>query len=385
METLILGWYVLAETGSVRLLVLFGALQFLGALVSPLFGVAGDRIGHRNLLCITRAIYAVLAAALMILAFTGALTPTRVLAIAALAGLIRLSDMALRNTLIAHTMTAARLMGALALSRATNDSARIAGPLAGAALVAAFGMGPAYAVILCLYASSFGLTLGVSAARASGATTGATAPSSPWGDLRHVVAYVWSKPELLAALSLAFLTNLLAYPFVMGLLPFVAREIYGVGQTGLGTLVASFAVGSLTGSIILSMNRAPLRPARTMLFASAAWFLLTIAFAHIQSMAAGAIVLALAGFAQSLCMVPLVAVMLRSSGGEIRGRVMGVRMLAVWGLPLGLMIAGPLIDSAGFTVTATLYAVTGLAFTLLIAVRWRDSLWRAAALANARL
>lgn len=81
---------------------------------------------------------------------------------------------------------------------------------------------------------------------------------------------MWSKPELLAALSLAFLANLLAYPFVIGLLPFVAKEIYGVGQTGLGTLAASFAIGALTGSMVLGMNRVPLRPARTMLLATTA-------------------------------------------------------------------------------------------------------------------
>ena len=41
METLILGWYVLVETHSVLWLTVFGALQYLGTLVAPLFGVAG--------------------------------------------------------------------------------------------------------------------------------------------------------------------------------------------------------------------------------------------------------------------------------------------------------------------------------------------------------
>src|SRR6478735_10007718 len=65
METLMLGWYVLVETGSVLLLTLFGALQFAGTLVAPLFGLMGDRIGHRNLLCIMRTAYATLAILLM--------------------------------------------------------------------------------------------------------------------------------------------------------------------------------------------------------------------------------------------------------------------------------------------------------------------------------
>ena len=55
---LILGWYVLVETGSVLLLTLFGALLFVGTLIAPMLGVASDRIGPRNLLCAMRAVYA---------------------------------------------------------------------------------------------------------------------------------------------------------------------------------------------------------------------------------------------------------------------------------------------------------------------------------------
>ena len=60
METLILGWYVLVESGSVQWLTAFGALMFHGTLLSPMLGVIGDRIGHRNLLCCMRAAYLLL-------------------------------------------------------------------------------------------------------------------------------------------------------------------------------------------------------------------------------------------------------------------------------------------------------------------------------------
>ena len=43
------------------LLTLFGSLQYFGTLVAPVFGMAGDRLGHRNMLCAMRAGYAVLA------------------------------------------------------------------------------------------------------------------------------------------------------------------------------------------------------------------------------------------------------------------------------------------------------------------------------------
>jgi len=75
MEMLILGWYVLVETGSVLLLTLFASLNYVGTLIAPMFGVVGDRIGHRDLLAMMRATYAVLAATLMTLALTGWLSP----------------------------------------------------------------------------------------------------------------------------------------------------------------------------------------------------------------------------------------------------------------------------------------------------------------------
>jgi hypothetical protein len=55
---------------------------------------------------------------------------------------------------------------------------------------------------------------------------------------------------------------------------------------------------------------------------------------------------------------------------------MGVRMLAIYSLPLGLLAAGLLIGWIGFRATASLYAVVGLIFTVLIAVKWRASLWQ---------
>ena len=75
METLILGWYVLVETNSVVMLTMFGALLYGGTLIAPIVGVWSDRIGHRNMLSGMRAIYALVAATLMTLAFTGSAEP----------------------------------------------------------------------------------------------------------------------------------------------------------------------------------------------------------------------------------------------------------------------------------------------------------------------
>jgi hypothetical protein len=80
----------------------------------------------------------------------------------------------------------------------------------------------------------------------------------------------------------------------------------------------------------------------------------------------------------------MAAMILRTSDVPLRGRVMGIRMLAIYGNLPGLLISGPLIARFGYPVTATLYCAFGIASTLLIAVCWRSHLWRRDALANRR-
>jgi MFS family permease len=379
METLILGWYVLVETGSVLLLTVFAALQYLGTLIAPLLGVMSDRLGHRNVLCAMRAIYTVLAATLMAIAFAGSPSPAAVLVIVALNGIVRPSDLGVRIALVAHTMPADQLIGAMSVSRLTQDSARIAGALVGAGLFAAFGMGPAYVAIAGFYGAGALLTLGVATPKPGPAIDVAVPePRSPWRDLAEGIAHVRTTPRLLAAMWLAFLLNLTAYPLSNGLLPYVARDIYRLDQTGLGYLVASFAFGALLGSIVLSLAGGRVALPRLMIVSTAAWYAMLIVFAHAGSVAGGIVCLVLAGFAQSFCMVGLAVMLMSTSAIRFRGRVMGVRMLAIYSLPVGLISAGALVGRIGFPATVTLYAAVGLAVMLAIAVHWRADIWRSA-------
>src|ERR1051325_2420159 len=374
MENLVLGWYILVTTGSVLALTLYWALQYLGTLLAPAFGMAGDRLGQRTIIAAMRAAYAVLAAAVTVLAFAGALDPIYVFIIAALSGLIRPSDMGMRNALVAETMPADRLMPTMGISRATADSARIAGALAGAGLFAVFGLGPVYLAITLFYALGFLFTLGV-AGRPIRRGPAETVRQSPWRELKEGLAYVWDTPCSLAAMWLAFLVNLTAFPLTSGLLPYVAKDLYGLGQTGLGTLVASPAFGALLGSVAVSLAGRVIRPARMMILFALAWYLALLLFVQMPGPAGGRLALILAGFMQSLSLVPMSVMLLTSAGERFRGRVMGVRMLAIYGVPIGLMLAGGLIERIGFVWAASLYCIIGLGLTLSIALYWHAALW----------
>ena len=98
-----------------------------------------------------------------------------------------------------------------------------------------------------------------------------------------------------------------------------------------------------------------------MLICACAWFALLLVFVQVASPVLGRGALVLAGIAQSLSMVPLSTMLLKSAGPKFRGRVMGVRMLAIYGLPIGLLVAGTLIPWIGFRATASAYCLLGLA------------------------
>lgn len=376
MENLALGWFILVETESVALLGLFASLQFLGTLLAPALGLASDRLGHRDMLGAMRACYLLLAAALLALIAAGELGAWHAFLLAGLAGLMRPSDIGLRNVLIGATVPPERLMGAMGLSRLTADMARLFGALAGAGLVVWLGMAAVYVAVVLLYAVGALFTFGIERAPPA-------APRASQGGMGEALREVWNTPPQLAAMSFAFLVNLTAFPFLLGLLPYLAKEVYGLDQAGLGWLMASAAAGCIAASLLLSRLQGAVRPGRFVVGFALAWQMATAALGLSGEAAVGLTLLFLIGLLQGLCIVPMAVMQLRNAPPELRGRIMGLRTLAVYGLPIGLWIAGPLIERIGFGPTAMLYGGLGGMVTLALLLRWRRHLWPAEAPANA--
>ena len=384
METLVLGWYILVETGSVVMLTMFGALLFLGTLLSPMLGVVADRIGQRRLLSILRTLYVILSSVVVLVILLDKLTPELVLVIALLSGLVRPSEHGTRTSLMASLVPAALLLTATSLTRTTVDSARVVGALVGSGLFAVVGIAATYLVILVLFCVGLVFTLAISiqTSEEQGGRLRETSRFAPWKELREGLGYVWRTPHLRAAIWIAVLVNFTAFPLPIGLLPYVARETFGTDQTGLGYLMAGFAIGSLSGSIILGLMGHKVRPARAMIFFALVWHIVLAVFLCVDQLALGIILMGLTGLAHNLSMVPLVGLLMRTADPAFRGRVMGARMLAIYTLPVSLVVAGWLIERIGFNETMGLYMLIGIALTILIARRWRESLLRKDAVAN---
>jgi hypothetical protein len=172
------------------------------------------------------------------------------------------------------------------------DSARVARALAGGGLVAILGMGRAFELVVLFYVLGLLLTFGINVPVKAGKRR--TPPArAPLRDLAEGARAVWRTPTQLAAMILAFQVNLTAFPFTLGLLPYIARDVYATTQAGLGYLVATVAMGGIVASLLLSLIGRTVRPARMVVIFSLVWHALLIAFGQITHLAGGLVLLPL--------------------------------------------------------------------------------------------
>tara|TARA_A100001037_G_C14837839_1_gene495129 strand:- start:349 stop:690 length:342 start_codon:yes stop_codon:yes gene_type:complete len=102
------------------------------------------------------------------------------------------------------------------------------------------------------------------------------------------------------------------------------------------------------------------------------WHVLIIVMGQLEGLLSGLVMITLIGAAQSFAMIAMAVLLLSTAQEAYRGRVSGVRMLAVYGLPMGLLLGGVLIEWLGVPTTFTLYGASGLVVVLIIALRWPE-------------
>jgi predicted MFS family arabinose efflux permease len=369
MEILILGWYVLVETDSAFLLALIGVARFGGTLLTPFIGSIADRLPRKSMLIAVRGLFATFAFILMTLAWAGVLAPWQAFVAATLTGLFRPADFMLRQSLIADSVPTNALMNAMAFTRTTLDSARIVGAIAGASLMATLGIGTAYLCITIFYVISTLASLGI---QAQGRTAqGDGGRPRPLRDLAAGIRYMYTSRRIQLLLGLAFVVNLSGLCITGGLLPLVARDVYGMTEIGLGFLLAAFASGALVGSVLIATMLRAVRGEKLMLSCFFGMHAVMVWFALNEQPNLGFGLLAVIGLLSSFVMVPLSSVLLIATRAEFRARIMGLRQLAVVGLPLGLLLAGGLVEPFGVGPTLAFIASIGLVSGVVLIIAWR--------------
>jgi len=356
-------WLVFQLTNSAFLLGVVGFLSSIPIFLLSLFGgVLADRLNKRNILIVTQIIFMLLAFVLGLLTQVKLITPTQIMLIALLNGVVMAFDAPSRQSMVVELVGKTHLFNAIALNSVAFNSSRIIGPAIAGILVATIGMSGCFylnaisflAVIIALWTIKI---------QHSGHYIQS---KSAWEDLKEGLIFVRGHRLILALVSMVAVVSLFGVAYII-LMPIFADQVLKVGVNGLASLMSVSGFGALVGALILARLgdfkfKGKLLSFSTLLF-SVSLIIFALSKMYWLSLAA----MFLVG-GTSVTSVALVNTILQVRvEDKFRGRVMGVFMITFAGfMPFGNLLAGSLAQALGVSFSVMLGGSICLAFFIFI-------------------
>lgn len=358
-----LAWLALQLGGSG--LALGGVLTAAGvprALFMLVGGALSDRVSPRTLMLVSNAARALLVGAMALLVLRGAAQLWQLYALALLFGLVDAIFHPALRTIVPLLVDEERLPAGNALLQGTAQLAALLGPALAGVVVAALGSGVAFAVDAGSFAvATLALWLVRSNRRVDRAREGAANASDPahgsfLATIVEGVRYALRDPVLRAMLLLiAAVDFAFVGPFTVGVAA-LADQRFAASAAGFGIMLAAWGGGALLGTVVAGSRRPPRRRGRLTLLIVGPLGLGLALLGVAPTLPLAALLIAAMGLGSGLINVMLIAWLQARSEPALRGRVMGMVMLASQGLaPLSYALAGALVDLH----TAIMFAAAG--------------------------
>ena len=340
--------YVL--THSAALVGLLGIVE-LGPLIaaSLLGGAAADRVDRRRVLLGAQVAVAAIAGAL---ALAAALGPPPVALVFLLAGLLAGAsavDNVTRAAVVPTLAGTLRLRSALSITFGLNQVCAVVGPGVGGLLIAASGVGSAYAILT----GAFVLTLAITALLRPMPALERHEHPPVLRSIAEGLRFVRRNRALVGS----FAIDLSAMTFGMprALFAVLSLTVYHAGAAGTGLLYASVSAGATVAALTTGWLEHANRLGRIVIGAVCVWGLAIAAAGIVPSLWIAAGLLAVAGAADSVSAVCRSTINQTVTPDAMRGRMSSVFMLVVTSGPrLGDLEAGVVasLSSASFAVAS---------------------------------
>ena len=355
-------WLVLALTHSALAVGLLAACQFVPFSVLGLMaGVIVDRLDTWRTVVVTQAIRMVIAATLAGVVLAGVVEVWMVYTLALLTGIVLVLDAPSRQQLTFKMVGRDELPNAVALNSSLFNAARIVGPGIGGLLIAAFGVGPAFAINAASFVAVLGGLLLMDTSKLVAFAPREHLPSL-FGSLREGVSYARESPHVRLVLTMLVAISTIAMNFNV-LLPVLAAKTLDAGPGVLGVIGACFGAGALVGGLLsAALSRASWK---AIVAGAAGLGIAELVLAPQRSLGPAMVLLFIAGVCFTLYTANSNALLQLRAPDHLRGRVIGFYYFAFNGLaPLGGILTGWLAATGG---TELAFAVAG-AVTALVAL-----------------
>lgn len=368
LAQLAIPWFVLETTGSAARAGLAAACGLLPSIPAAFFGgVLVDRLGHKRASVGADLASALAVALIPALHARGLLTFGLLLALVFLGALLDAPGATARASLLPDLAGLARLRleRANAVHEVIESGAQSTGPLLGGLAIA--WLGPA--AVLWADAATFAVSALLVAA-AVPAWRGAARPSAAGPRRAELLAglrFVLGDRPLRSIFVSAAALNFLISPTLAVVLPYHMKTAYD-DAAGLGFAIAAFGGGSVVGAAVFGAvgGRLPRRGLFVVGVCAIGAAIATLATLPPAPVMIGAMLL---GGIVSGPNGPLVATVLQErTPAALRGRVFGATTAVGFAAaPLGVLLAGSLLETVGVQATLVSIAAVFLAVTLLLA------------------
>ncbi|HYY64735.1 MAG TPA: MFS transporter [Gaiellaceae bacterium] len=355
-------WLVLALTHSAVAVGLLAACQFVPFSVLGLIaGVVVDRLDTWRTVVVTQAIRMVIAAALAGIVLAGVVHVWMVYVLAVVTGIVLVLDAPSRQQLTFKMVGRDELPNAVALNSSLFNAARIVGPGVGGLLIAAFGVGPAFAINAASFVAVLAGLLLMDTSRLVAFAPSEVAPTLI-GGLREGITYARESPHVRLVLTMLVAISTIAMNFNV-LLPVLARRTLDSGPGVFGLIAACFGAGALVGGLLsAALSRASWK---ALVAGAGGLGIAELVLAPQHSLGPAIVLLFIAGICFTVYTANSNAVLQLRAPDHLRGRVIGFYYFAFNGLaPLGGVLTGWLAARGG---TELAFGVAG-AVTALVAL-----------------
>ena len=359
MELVVLSWYVLEKSNSPIIVGIYGALRFSGTLFAPLIGGLADRTNRRRLLLIIRASYLINGSVILFLIFLNLLDPWVVLLMTFLFGLSKTADFVIKQAIIPNIAGRENINNSVALFRAGNDITQMIGPAIGGLILSTFDIQISYVVIIVFYLASLLTLMKID----KSAITSVSTSRPILADLKQSTVYAIKTPIILGLLALAVIINLTAFPTYFGLISVLAKSTFQTSAANLGFMLGTYSLGAVIGSVFIGSFKKESSLGKILVIGTAIWHIGIIGLSQVTSLNITWPILFITGLGQSLCVVTMASMLITFTPGDMLGRIIGLRQLAVYALPMGLPIAGVMAELMSVQVAL---AVDGIFGTILL-------------------
>lgn len=344
MQRTALVWMVYTITDSPFKVGLVGVAQFLPMLLFTLFaGAVVDRFSKRKLLIATQSLLMLQALALALLAFFNAEQYWLLLALCALLGLTTTIDMPARLSFFMDLVGKEDIMNAVSLNSSIVNLARIIGPAAAGAVMAAGG------AALCFFinAVSF-LAVIYSLARINTKERKAEPKKqSVTKEVFEGLRYI--KESSILLVTVIFLAVFCTFAMNNDvIIPVFAKTVLGMGAEAYTRLLSAAGAGSLLGAMTMAALAKHGVKKWLLPTSAAAGTLILLSMLFCRWYTPSLIMTALLGFFNLLFLNCGNSIFQIYTPEKYRGRVMSVySMITVGATPIGNFFAGSVMQAFG--------------------------------------